>query len=681
MISTRRLALILLLLIPGILYGNNLENSRRATLTGILNERKIPFEVRPLFAEYGGFGSSVHVFLPASPNGEEKKPGTFILAVPLSFTGDDRRNFPYAFEAALSLIDKIRGEPLRTDILVAFLGDEWSALGPNAADPHLGLADLYSRLEVSEDTAMVYLDMYGEVTELVIHHGARRELAPLNLLRLLGRLCDSRSIPYSPGIGSNELYKLGLADGPSVLEFALPREMPALYLTGPGSGEAGIAALDTLLFEYAASLDIGAENPDYHYLLFQFAGKIFFIPEYTTVLLFLAVSALLFLALLIYSVVFRYRLAIQWKVFFKRSWILALFYLLLILSLKGAALMFQLLTGSAGRMEDFDPPAALFYGTMAVQLLFGAVLFTLIFPAGDLVYVPRRANFYGSASVILVSLEILLAAFFDITFIPIFLWAFVFTFLAACIKRPPLILLCSFLAFFLGLSTLLTIVRGENRRLGSLILSGNTAVILYIALISLPFFTTIKRGSLLRAGAAKNRNPRRIIPLTVFKYTIPGISFLAFTALVLGICAFHFTRYPIRQTTERTIDDTAGGTNYLGMEVKDRILLERRTLAITLEAPVPPLLFSLYLEVAAANEIPVIYSAPMPFRYIEDNNSPNRNSVEFILGEGPPNPFTTEIVLPLDFTGFLRAEALCPELAEGEGQFRIIRRYPIGPSG
>jgi hypothetical protein len=465
-------------------------------------------------------------------------------------------------------------------------------------------------------------------------------------------------------------------NGPSALEFALPRELPALYLTGPGNGEGSIAALDTLLFEYAASVDMGTENPDYHYLLFQFAKKIFFVSEYTTVILFFAVSALLFLALLIYSVVFRNRLAIQWNVFLKRSWILVLFYLLLTLSLKGAALVFQFLTGSARGAENFAPGTVLFYGATAAQFLFGVALFTLISPAGDLIYIPRRANFYGSVSVFLVSLEIFLAAFFDITFIPIFLWAFAFTFLAACIKRPPLIWLCSFLASLLGLSTLLTIIQGGNKRLGSLILSGNTGVILYIALISLPFFTSIKRGSLLRSEVTKNRNPERFISLKAFKQIIPKISFLAFASLILGISTFYFTRYPVRQTIRRTIDDTAGGTNYLGMEVKDRILLERRTLTITLEAPVPPLVFNLYLD-GTEEKIPVIYSAPMPFRYIEDNNSPNRNSIKFILGEEPPNPFTTEIVLPLDFTGFLRAEALCPEPA-GEGeQLRIIHRYPI----
>jgi hypothetical protein len=113
------------------------------------------------------------------------------------------------------------------------------------------------------------------------------------------------------------------------------------------------------------------------------------------------------------------------------------------------------------------------------------------------------------------------------------------------------------------------------------------------------------------------------------------------------------------------------------MEVRDRILLERRTLDITLDAPGSPLRFNLYLDDAqdSGGEIPVIYAAPMPFRYIEDDTSLNRHSIEFILGEGPPNPFTTEIVLPIDFSGFLRAEAL---YAEGDYRLMIIRRYPIG---
>jgi hypothetical protein len=307
----------------------------------------------------------------------------------------------------------------------------------------------------------------------------------------------------------------------------------------------------------------------------------------------------------------------------------------------------------------------------------------------DLVYVPRRASFYGSASVILVALEILLAAFFDITFLPIFLWACVFIFLAACVKKPALIWLCCFLTVFLGLSSLWTLIHTGRRRLASLIISGNTPIIFYIALIALPIYITVKRGTCLYTQARRITAPsvpfEEFIPkpLKSLVRIIPRFLFLATAAVILWVSAFYFTRNPVRKPELQTIDDTAGGNNYLKLEVQDRVLLERRTLGIKVEAPGSPLRFDLYLDGTGGplgDEIPLIYAAPMPFRYLEDT-SPNRNSIEFILGEGPPNPFTTEIVLPIDFTGFLRVEALYVETDSGDFRLRITRRYPVGATG
>jgi hypothetical protein len=153
-----------------------------------------------------------------------------------------------------------------------------------------------------------------------------------------------------------------------------------------------------MLLDYAASLDMGVENPDYHYLIFRFAGRMVFVPEYTTVLFFLTVAALFFLAVLAYSVMFRFRLLIQWRIFLKRSWILILFYVLLILSLKGGAIAFRFLTGDPAAWSG---SAGLFYRAAAAQILFGIALFTLLSPVVDLVYVPWQANFYGSAAIIL----------------------------------------------------------------------------------------------------------------------------------------------------------------------------------------------------------------------------------------------------------------------------------------
>ncbi|GHV76855.1 hypothetical protein AGMMS49942_16760 [Spirochaetia bacterium] len=661
----RRLTLLLLCCLPAMLHG--LEDSRRALLKGILTERKIPFEERPLFAEYGGFGSSLHVFLPAAPvssGGVEgrgppppKQEGTFILAVPLSFTGDDRRDLPYAFETALAFIDTAREGELKTDILVAFLADEWSAV-PGARPPHRGLRDLYALQEVPEGTTLVYLDMNAPSGELVIHHGVREALAPLNLLEGLVRLCDAREIPYSLAIGSNELYKLALADGKPALAFALNREWPALYLTGSDTpGDAVMLA--TMLLDYAASLNPDVENPDYHYLIFQFAGRTFFVPEYTTVVFFLAVAALFFLGVLVYSVVFRLRLLTQWRIFLKRSWIVFLFYALLILSLKGAAVI-----GNIGTVDPGSGTAGLFYGVAAARLLFGIAIFTLLSPVVDLVYIPWQANFYGSASVILGALEMLLAAVFDITFIPIFVWAFIFIFLAACVRKPLLVWLCCFLTVLLGLSSLRTLIQTGHRQLAILILSNNTPLIFYIALMALPLFFILKRGTLLLKAYAANTSGRRMRELTkrkVAELLIPRFLFLAAAAVLLWVSGSSLRRDPpVMQPEMRIIDDTEG--DYLKMTVRDRILLERRILLINMEAAESPLRFNLYLE--SGGETPLIYAAPMPFRYLG-------NTVEFILGEGPPNPFTTEIVLPNDFAGFLRAEAVYEEQA-------IIRRYPIG---
>jgi hypothetical protein len=677
----RRLALILFFCPPVFLHANVLEDSRRALLTNILNEQKIPFETRSLFAEFGGFGSSIHVMLPAAEEAGagEKKPGIFILALPFTFAGDDQRDFPYAFQVALDFINRVRAEGLQTDVMAAFLGDERPALRADQSAPHLGLMDLYSRLEVPEDAVMIYLDLCGETGELVVHHGARRTLAPLNILRPLARICDEQKIPYTLGVNGNELYKLGLADGPSALEFALGRETPALYLAGRASAPGRIQNLDAMLFDYALSLSPGTENPDYHYLIFQVLRRFFFVPESVTALFFLAVSALFFFSALTYSVVFRHRLVVQWKVFFKRSWILLIYWLILCLAFKGAALVFRL----AARGADpalFGGAALLFYAAAAFQLLLGVSLFVLFSFPGDLIYVPRRANFYGSAAIILTIAEMLLSVYIDITFMPMFAWAFVFTFAAACFKKPALIRICALLSFSMGFSALLTVIQAGNRRLGLLIFSGNTVFILYIALISLPFFITLKRGALLRSRETGEEKLLPDIlkqltgPAAVLKFTAPRLVFPAAAATALALSVHFLARSPAPLSGQRILEDEPGRA--LGLDVLDSAFLERRTLNITLSAPGDPLRFNLRLDSAAEGEMPVIYSAPMPFRYVED--SPSRSSVEFILGEGPPNPFATEIVLPANFAGFLRAEALYLR-GEDNRQLSLRRRYLIGP--
>jgi hypothetical protein len=148
--------------------------------------------------------------------------------------------------------------------------------------------------------------------------------------------------------------------------------------------------------------------------------------------------------------------------------------------------------------------------------------------------------------------------------------------------------------------------------------------------------------------------------------------------------------------------------------VTSQVLLERRILDITLKAPGTPVRFELYLEGADGTSaeasapvpgaglspaIPMIYAAPMPFRFIADENNPGRDAVEFLLGEYPGNPFNTEILLPVDFSGYLRIQAVYAEWdgtidteplpaspakqppPEYDYALKIIRRIPVGTGG
>jgi hypothetical protein len=104
----------------------------------------------------------------------------------------------------------------------------------------------------------------------------------------------------------------------------------------------------------------------------------------------------------------------------------------------------------------------------------------------------------------------------------------------------------------------------------------------------------------------------------------------------------------------------------LNLTMDERTLLERRILDIRIEAPGGPDRIDLYLD--AEMVMPVIYGAPVPFEYGGEGRT-----VRFILGETPPVPLDMEIVIPLGFSGFFRAEALYGSPESGTGDYTLKR--------
>jgi hypothetical protein len=656
------------------------EGLRKHTLITRLKEQHIPFEERSLFADYGGFGSSVHVALPHSPHAEVDVVETLVLGIPLSsheaggYPGDVQGELPFGVELGLAFIEYIQAHGSAIPIRVAFLGDEVSQLPLDQRKvSHLGLEDLYATVDNPDHTLLLYLDIDKAPQSLIVHHGGGKRIAALAVLESLVKLWDSRHIPYGLAVTFNELYRLNVVEGPLVMSRTLKQDMHALYITGSPAKKGPITLpfgtregppedypvlsppyLAAVLAEYADALHMVTGNLDYHYMIITCLGNYFFISEDLTVILFMLIMGVLFFLYLVYSLVYHNLVLVQWRIFVRSFWIPLVFLAFLVIALEAAGFLISLAA------KHYNLPLSLAdYGRAGFKLVLALLFLSVLFPLLDFLTIPGKANLYGTAAVMLVSLGVFIAAGLNITFIWVFVWVLGFTFLGAVIKIPALVYLCGLITPLRALGPLCFLLQSAegklpfaSGKLAALFLAENRVISLYLAVITLPFMLILERGTALlgRQRAKVSFLLRRLILSLVL---ISG---------TLGALVFYTRRLGMQlplAAVRRTIIETAldepaaaeAGSVGAILRIRSTTLpfLERQTLRITLEAQGSPRCFALYLE-PEAGTLPVIYAAAMPFEL-------NQTSISFILGEGPPNPFTTEIVLPRDFSGALRVEA------------------------
>jgi hypothetical protein len=211
----------------------------------------------------------------------------FILAVPLDGAAegpaegpaDAAGKFPFGIETALSFLKKARENQLDKRAAAAFLAD-------TPGDPR-GLEDLAASLDYPENAALVYLDFAEPHGEILIHHAAKGGIAPLAMAAPLPKILEQQGIPAGFGVRSHELYSLGLAEGPAVLERARSLEIPAVLLTASGRVSAAVDSgiLAAALVHYAAGLQWETGGMDTHYSLFSYGSHSFFLSEGVTLVL------------------------------------------------------------------------------------------------------------------------------------------------------------------------------------------------------------------------------------------------------------------------------------------------------------------------------------------------------------------------------------------------------------
>ena len=635
------------LIAPPALYGQtgpNTAGNESEALIRVLRERAIPFELRPLLADYGGFGSSLHVRIALQETGSDHaadlvRPfGTFVLAVPI---GSD-----FAVETALAFIEAaLEPEKLRCELLIAFLGDEKSVLDSTefsqSSYSHRGLRNLITLSGMPGTWAVCYLDLDSPPEALLIRHGSGDYIAPLELLRPLPSLFSSHSIPASFEVRHNGLYKLGLARNSEELNLLWEGEINGLYFSSSreqNKNKIEAQDLANLLMDYAASLNLPLQNPDRHYTMFTFGSPIFFFSEKVSVIFLISSIAVFAFAFLVYSISKRIIVISRLRLFMKYSWIFLIFLPLMVLAIRGTGLFYAFLLD----IFQVPIPGSDFWGSILI-VLSALWLFYGLSLGLDFIRIPRKTGFYGASAIILTALGFMVAAVLDFTYTFVFLWAFFFTYLAATLKNPVLISISVFLvplqAFFVlnnvrelrGLPIYFFIIQGRP---------GSWIAIFQAAILSLPIILLLKRDMIFIKLKSK-LGKIYILKRLWFRFCVLFFLFGLMTLQVLSLS---------RDRPEQ-IRREIPGDGILDISLTETVFLESRIVNIRLQTPVYPLRFDLFLQ-SDNNETPQIFSPPMPLERLPDN------SIRFILGENPPNPLELEIVLRRDFQGSLRAEAI-----------------------
>ena len=642
-------------------------------VTDILRKKSIPFEVRPLLQNYGGFGTSVHVRLAAGPGSS----GTFVLAVPL--------DSEFAVAAALAFIDAAKAQTsadINIDLLIAFLGNEKSALG-RPEYSNIGLRDLINLPEMPETWTVVYLDSGDSPDQIQISHGNINYLAPLQMVKPLPDLFKSFGIPFDFRAKYNELYKLDLIKGSGELALLQDGEIFGIKLNGiSGSSEKTIepAVLANMLLEYAKIMRRPAEEPDQHYTILPVSGgNYFFISEKAAVLILVISTIFYVILILIFSAVHRVRLISRIYLFIKKGWVFALFLPLMVLIIRGVGFfcgfIYWILKVQAPNMD--------FWGWI-LNVFIAISLFNVLSHVLDSLHFSRKAELYGISAIFITGLGVLVSAALDLTYAVLFMWAFLFCFIGAVTKKPWLVILTILLIPLRTFGAIRNIYESGGlpahlfliqNGIGSFIAPENWIAAFEIAVLCLPIMLLLKRAFVLVNPGSKKfigrPRPRKIRPAFVVWLGIFGLLLVIIT---LNALLTPGEPQPVYRTIDLSNKQSAESIppDIFKVSLAQTAFQESLIVNIRLQSSGNPVLFDLFLG-DEGNDPPFVYSAPVPAERIDDN------TVRFLLGEDPPNPLVLEIVLKNEDRGFFEADAYFNDAAAGNlpGNLLCVKSGPI----
>lgn len=432
---------------------------------------------------------------------------TLIVAVPLNSPGDRKEGDDGSANIALALelLRRLRETPPELSVIVLFLGAEFGA----APEYPMGSALFLSGYQNEHRTAVMYMNFLSVPQRVRVRGGGTGIVSPYWLMDRCVTALEKARIPFVLRGNENQIFRLGLKGGNTIIEPFLSRGYPSISLEGeepalePAAVRDRLSAFDSFFSSFLSGGDIPPEW-DRHYLLFQEAGLTFLMTEkaYVAVLLLVLMGALL------YSLVFRKGLKKYIRTLIRNSWsivpILAIPFLFLLIS------TFAL----EGILALKGFPTLWAYSPM-IFLLLKLCIPLLIYTAlsGLIRKIPfsRKGSFYSAATLFFLIVDIVVTAALNISFSFYFLWAFVFMLLAAMTPArwgkfllfPP--------SAFLGIRGLIEVFLMPALPFCRFLLLSPIRGNLLIAVVSLPFILYgIRLGLIVRGRGILRRRPRRI---------------------------------------------------------------------------------------------------------------------------------------------------------------------------
>ncbi len=633
-----------------------------------LDNRNIPYR----FLEFDTPGvehSFSRVLRAALPGARDQR---LTIAVPINPAEGGVEANSGDLAMALSLLVTSSQELLPVGLEVVFLG----AVTPDAPGPGIRLYLENYYLDPPEAVLLLLNASSGE--DLTVQGATGGIVSPPWLLQRVYSGARSRGIPATVPSTAEQFFEVAFAEADSPLSPFLQAGIPSVALAGsPGVPSSG-TPLAHLLPEIVDSFPQGIPGTwDRHYLLFGGApqGSLAIVGEESYVLLtFAAVSFLLFVGVMVRRRVDRYLVTIR-----RHILIVPLLLVTLGLSyLAGSGLVSLVIS-----WRDF-PTLASYHPVLffCLKAFTAVALFIGVYRVLRGRLLSRNSSFYSAATLLLLTIGVVVIAAINFSLVWYPLWALVFGLVFSLVPSRGLKVITFLAAPLPFLAALFSaLLSREPRAAAFLVLPGVWGNLL-LAVVSLPFLLMVIRIDLLLRHPIRGRTN---IATEALAY---GSALAAAGCLVWAAVYSPFNEdhpQPIslleridqdRSLHELSVESPAPLGSFRLEYAGETLMVDTRSRTATFSLPPPNPIVTLeaegssfltrkrhLLEIRAPEQLRkldvrlvsaeplLVYDAAYPY----EMSAENRIAV-FDIGASPPMPFEMDLILPGNLSALAEVE-------------------------